>query len=149
MTPPVGLRSIERMPPELVNDDHEITWFRADGLTRGKAQAAFASEWGVDFTDVRVTKTYFAPPSPECDECGAPATCGVEANWADGGPSFKEKVCEECQGVVVRREGELWARLAFAEPRTLAEVTPYDGWPVESVGRRAAGAVAYWHGEQR
>lgn len=138
------------MPTELVDDDQCITWLRIDGPqdTRGKAQAFFASEWGVDFTDVRVTKDYAVPPDPRCDECDAPATCGVEMNWSDGGPAFKEKVCKDCQRAVIAREG-IFHRLSIAEPRTLEEVTPYDGWHVEFARRGTPGAVGYWHGEQR
>lgn len=143
--------AVFRMPTELVNEDYEITWIRIDGPedTRGKAQAFFASEWGADFTSIRVTKDWFGPPEPMCDECcDKPATCGVEMNWSDGGPSFKEKVCAECQTAVIAREGP-FSRLATAEARTLDEVTPYDGWPVEAAKSTTSGAVAYWHGEQR
>lgn len=138
------------MPGELVNEDYEITWIRADDTTRGHAQAFFASEWGEDFTDIRVTKDWFGPPAPMCDECcDQPATCGVEMNWGDGGPAFKAKVCDGCQRAVIARDGEIYQRLSVAEARTLEEVTPYDGWPLETVPRGTPGAVAYWHGEQR
>jgi hypothetical protein len=138
-----------RMPPDLVNEDYETTWLRIDGPedTRGKAKAAFASEWGVDFTGVRVTKEWFKPPEPECDECGErPATCGVEATWGDGGPSFTEKVCVPCQAAILAREG-IFSRLSSAEPRTLEQVEPYDGWNVAHAKSGEPGAIAYWHGE--
>jgi hypothetical protein len=84
------------MPPELVDEDGVTAFIRIDGPddTRGKAKAVFASQWGVDFTEIRVSMCWFAPPDPECDECAAKATCGIAAKWRDGGPSFKEKTCE-------------------------------------------------------
>jgi hypothetical protein len=143
--------TVFHMPPELVDEDGVISHLRIDGLedTRGKAKAAFASEWGIDFTNVRVTKAWFGPPEPMCDECcEKSATCGVEMNWSDNGPPFTEKVCAECQAAVIAHEGSIFARLSMAEPRTLEEVTPYDGWPVMSAKPNKAGVVAYWHGEQ-
>jgi hypothetical protein len=136
------------MPPELVDEDGVTAFIRIDGPddTRGKAKAAFASEWGVDFTEIRVSMCWFAPPDPECDECAAKATCGIAGKWRDGGPSFKEKTCEACQRACVAREG-IFSRCEVVEPRTLAEVEPYDGWPVETTNSQAPGAVAYWHGE--
>jgi hypothetical protein len=135
------------MPGELVNEDCEITWIRAADTTRGKAKAFFASEMGVDFAAVRVSKTYFAPPELECDECGLPATCGAELNWRDSGPAFKEKLCDECLAILQRREGPIGSLLAIVEPRTLKDVEPYDGWPVSPATRATPGAVAYWRGE--
>lgn len=110
-------------------------------------RAFFASEWGIDFRDVRVVKHWYAPPEPECDECGERiATCGVEATWA-GGPTFTSPVCSECQAAVVARQEGIYGRLSAATAKTLEDVEPYDGWPVMSATPTTPGAVAYWHGE--
>lgn len=137
------------MPPELYNEDSYIDHVRIDGPedTRGKAKAFFASEWGFDFQDVRVVKRWYAPPEPDCDECGqVVATCGIEATWGGGGPTFTAPVCIECQAAMIKREEGIYARLSAATAKSLKEVEPYDGWPVVSATSTTPGAVAYWHG---
>lgn len=137
------------MPGDLVNEDGQITYLRIDGPedTRGKARAFFASEWGEDFTRIRVSKRWFAPPAPACDECGEPATCGIAAKW-DPGPEFNEKVCATCQKLSIAKEG-IFARCEWVKAQTLQEVEPYDGWPVEGAGASTPGAMPYWCGEMK
>lgn len=128
------------MPSELVDDEHNIRWVRADRTTRGKATAFFAQELDLDFTEVRVTKVYMHDPGPECD-CGAEATCGVSSagGW---GESFNHMTCADCQR-------DFLDHLADAVAISLEEATPYDGWKMMACAAGDPGATPYWEGTER
>jgi hypothetical protein len=61
-------------PTELYDlDGSGIMALRIDGPqdTRGKARAFFASEWGLDFTEVKVRRTAYRPDSDHAEEAKA------------------------------------------------------------------------------
>lgn len=39
----------------------DYIWLRADGRTRGQAQAAMVAEWGCSFTSLRVRREWIRP----------------------------------------------------------------------------------------
>ena len=62
-------------PLELMGDEFDPeygTWLRADGRTRGQAQAIIAGEVGCDFTDIRITTEYLRPDATYEVEPGVP-----------------------------------------------------------------------------
>lgn len=127
-----------QMPGELV-DKTDGGWpvvaIRADRMTRGKARAFFADEYGEGYTDPGIVKTYYRDPGPRCD-CEAEATCGVSSTggW---GETFNHLTCADCQQ-------DLLDRLADALPISLEDATPYDGWDMVACDPGEPGATAYW-----
>ena len=69
-----AVATFDLMPDELYDEDEQRMWLRADGRTRGQAQAQMACEIGCDFTDILMRKVWLRQDGIYESEPGVAAT---------------------------------------------------------------------------
>jgi len=140
---------------EMCDYDGEVQWALArDGETRGKVIAHFASEWGVDFTDVRLRVEWKAwePWEPFLDLLDDRLDSAMfDVLYPDGlrdGPLVKD------DEITDEQVAEAWARgpKAMLDRVLAGERLGYwdesgNGCPWVDVKRGAPGARKWWRAD--